>query len=226
MVPCNGRDDSSLLFKPVQHFFLGRGFPHFHVWTLCRVTKVQREGAWLGEAALLLPWPQWMANLLFPKELARDFLALVASKGHSFLQNPTERTGKYHELENTSIIPSYKIFPTSWKMKERPGACLQNVLRFNSWMFSWVKPGSKYVRWAYVVGLLSTVRWELLSPVKFQGQKGECSLGGESQESGAAACRDLHGGSSATAWSQSAPWHRCWQPCACPFLGTCSHFEL
>ena len=169
-----------------------------------------------------------MANLLFPKELTRDFLALAASKRHSLFQNPTERTGKYRELENTCIIPSYKTFPTCWQMKEGPGACLQKVLGFNSRVFSWVKPCSKYVGSAYGVGLLGTIHLELLFPIiwRFQGQKRECCHHGESKKSHGAACRNLHTGSSVTAWRQSAPRRRCLQPCACAFLSIRSHFEL
>lgn len=92
MVLCNGRHGCFLLF---------------YVWALCRVERVQGEAAvWLGETALLLLSLWWMADILFPKHLSRDFLALAASKRHCLFQNPAEGTGKYQELENTCIIPS------------------------------------------------------------------------------------------------------------------------
>lgn len=80
-----------------------------------------------------------MANLLFPKELSRDFLAPAASKSHCLFQNRAEGTGKYQELENTCIIPSYKTFLTSWQTKGRPGARFQENLGFSSWAFSCIK---------------------------------------------------------------------------------------
>lgn len=116
-----------------------------------------------------------MANLLFPKDLSRDFLALAASKRHCIFHNPAEGTGKYEEVENTCIIPSYKTFLTSWQMKGRPGACLQEDLGFSSWAFSCIKPCSKCVGSAYRAGLWGTIRWELPIPIiqMFWGRRKE-----------------------------------------------------
>lgn len=144
---------------------------------------------WLGVAAFLLLSLWWMANLLFPKELSREFLALAASKRHCLFQNPAEGTGKYQELENTCIIPSYKTFLTSWQMKWRPGACFQEDLGFSSWAFSFIKPYSKYVGSAYRAGLWGAIHWELLFsyyPNVLGEKKGQCCCGGDSQESCAA----------------------------------------
>lgn len=177
MVLCNGRDGCFLLF---------------YVWALCRVERIQEEAAtWLGETVLPLLSLWWMANLLFPKDLSRDFLALAASKRHCIFQNPAEGIGKYQEVENTCIIPSYKTFLTSWQMKGRPGACLQEDLGFSSWAFSCMKPCSKYVGSAYRAGLWGAIHWELLfyhNPNVLGVKTGECCCGGDSQESRAAVC--------------------------------------
>lgn len=152
--------------------------------------RVQGEAAvWLGEAALLLLTLWWMANLLFPKELSRDFLDPAFSKRHCLFQNRAEGTGKYQELENTCIIPSYKTFLTSWQMKGRPGACFQENLGFSSWAFSCIKPCSKHVWSAFRAGLWGSVHWELLfshNPNVLGAKKGECCCGGDSPESRAA----------------------------------------
>lgn len=116
-----------------------------------------------------------MKCLLSPKDLSRDFLALAASKSLSLFQNLAEGTGKYKELENTCIIPSFKTFLAFWQMKGRPGACLQEDLGFSSWAFSCIKPCSKYVGSAYRAVLLGAIHWELLFPIiqMFWGQKKE-----------------------------------------------------
>lgn len=173
MVLCNGRDGSFLLFCVCEHYAEGRE------------SRERQQCGWERHPCSCWLFGEWQTFSSL-KNCPETFLDLAASKRHCLFQNPAEGTGKYQDLENTCIIPSYKTFLTSWQMKGRPGARFQENLDFRSWAFSCIKPCSKHVGSAYRAGLWGAIHWELLfshNPNVLGAKKGKCCCGGDSPES-------------------------------------------